>query len=229
MVRKQSRRFVSWLIIFSLIFSLFGLSGGASASNTDYTVSYTNSTASAVTLHWTTNNWTNITDTVMTKNGTTFTANLNVQEGATLIYCYHITAPTDSWDSNGGKNWTVVIPVAGKYEAESAALSGGAKINTNHTGYTGTGFVDGYTTTGATTTFNVQSSVAGDYNATLHYANATGSAKKVSIYVNGVKVKQTTLANLANWDEWGTKQKRSPYKQAIIRSLTNMTRMILGI
>ncbi|OMD36491.1 alpha-amylase family glycosyl hydrolase [Paenibacillus odorifer] len=203
MVRKQSRRFVSWLIIFSLIFSLFGLSGGASASNTDYTVSYTNSTASAVTLHWTTNNWTNITDTVMTKNGTTFTANLNVQEGATLIYCYHITAPTDSWDSNGGKNWTVVIPVAGKYEAESAALSGGAKINTNHTGYTGTGFVDGYTTTGATTTFNVQSSAAGDYNATLHYANATGSAKKVSIYVNGVKVKQTTLANLANWDEWG--------------------------
>ncbi|WP_234541816.1 hypothetical protein [Paenibacillus pseudetheri] len=59
MVRKQSRRFVSWLIIFSLIFSLFGLSGGASASNTDYTVSYTNTTASAVTLHWTTNNWTN--------------------------------------------------------------------------------------------------------------------------------------------------------------------------
>ncbi|OMD60695.1 alpha-amylase [Paenibacillus odorifer] len=202
MVSKQSRRYISWLIIFSLIFSLFGLSGGASASNTDHTVTYTNPTAAAVTLHWTTNNWANSTDTVMTKNGTTFIANLNVQEGATLIYCYHITAPTDSWDNNGGKNWTVVIPVAGKYEAESASLSGGAKVNTNHTGYSGTGFVDGYTTTGAATTFNVQASAAGSYNATLHYANASGSAKKVSIYVNGIKVTQTTLANLTNWDTW---------------------------
>lgn len=178
MVSKQSRRYISWLIIFSLIFSLFGLSGGASASNTDHTVTYTNPTATAVTLHWTTNNWANTTDTVMTKNGTTFTANLNVQEGATLIYCYHITAPTDSWDNNGGKNWTVVIPVAGKYEAESASLSGGAKVNTNHIGYSGTGFVDGYTTTGATATFNVQASAEGSYNATLHYANASGSAKR---------------------------------------------------
>jgi ABC-type amino acid transport substrate-binding protein len=31
------------------------------------------------------------------------------------------------------------------YEAESAALSGGAVVGTEHTGYTGTGFVEGYT------------------------------------------------------------------------------------
>lgn len=202
LVSRQSRCFVSWLVIFSLIFSLFGLSGGASASNTNYTVTYTNASAAAVTLHWTTDNWGNITDTVMSKNGTTFTANLNVQEGATLIYCYHITAPTDYWDNNGGKNWTVTVPVAGKYEGENAALSGGAKVNSNHTGYSGTGFVDGYTAVGATTTFNVQVSDTGSYNATLHYANASGSAKKVSIYVNGVKVKQTTLSNLASWNTW---------------------------
>lgn len=145
LARKTARKLVSWLVIFSLCFSLFGLSGGASASDTDYTVTYTSSTATAVTLHWTTNNWTNTVDTAMARNGTTFTANINVPEGATLIYCYHITAPTDYWDSNGGKNWTVTIPVTGKYEAENAGLSGGAKVNTNHAGYSGTGFLDGYT------------------------------------------------------------------------------------
>ncbi|CAH1192160.1 hypothetical protein PAECIP111892_00871 [Paenibacillus auburnensis] len=202
MVRNKTRRFLSWLIIVALCFGLFGTAGGASASNTNYTVTYTNTTATAVTLHWTTNNWTTLTDTVMTKNGTTFTANITVSEGVTLTYCYHITAPTDSWDNNNGKNWSVIIPAAGKYEAESAVLSGGAKVNTNHTGYSGTGFVDGYTASGASTTFTVQASAAGAYNATLHYANASGSAKTLSVYVNGTKVKQTTLANLANWDTW---------------------------
>lgn len=124
-------------------------------------------------------------------------------EGATLIYCYHITAPTDYWDSNGGKNWTVTIPVTGKYEAENAGLSGGAKVNTNHAGYSGTGFVDGYTAPGAVATFSVQTSSQAAYNTTLRYANATGSAKNLSIYVNGIKVKQTTLPSLANWDTWG--------------------------
>lgn len=89
-----------------------------------------------------------------------------------------------------------------KFEGESASLSGGAKVNTDHKGYSGTGFVDGYLAVGAAATFSVPTSVTGNYNATLHYANATGSAKKVSIYVNGALVKQTTLANLANWDTW---------------------------
>lgn len=203
MVKTKTRRFLSWLVIFALCFGLFGPSGGASASSTNYTVTYTNSTATAVTLHWTADNWSSITDTEMTRNGTTFTANVSVAEGATLSYCYHITAPTDSWDNNGGKNWTVTIPSAGRYEAENAALSGGAKINTNHTGYSGAGFVDGFTVSGASAAFAVQTLAAGSYNATLRYANATGSVKTVSVYVNGTKIKQTTLESLSSWDTWG--------------------------
>ncbi len=37
----------------------------------------------------------------------------------------------------------VAAPPAGQYEAESAALTGGAAIATDHSGYTGTGFVGG--------------------------------------------------------------------------------------
>ncbi|WP_379141471.1 discoidin domain-containing protein [Paenibacillus sp. sgz500992] len=90
----------------------------------------------------------------------------------------------------------------GTYEAEAAALSGGAKTNTDHTGYTGSAFVDGYLVQGATTAFTVTAATAGSYNVSLRYANASGSTRTLSVYVNGTKVKQTSLPNLANWDTW---------------------------
>lgn len=99
---------------------------------------------------------------------------------------------------------------AGTYEAEDATLSGGAKVNTDHAGYSSTGFVDGYLTQGPATTFTVSVSAAGTRNVTLKYANASGSDKTISIYVNGVKQRQTTLPNLANWDTWSTKAEALP-------------------
>jgi|GEM_PF-3104871 len=92
-----------------------------------------------------------------------------------------------------------------RYEAEDASLSGGTAINTNHSGYSGYGFVDGYTATGAITTFTVNASSAGCHNVSVRYANATGSTEKLSIYVNGNKIKQTSFSNLANWDTWADK------------------------
>lgn len=98
---------------------------------------------------------------------------------------------------------TVAAP--GTYEAEAAALSGGAKTNTDHSGYTGSAFVDGYLAQGAATAFTVTAEGAGNYEVSLRYANATGSAKTLSIYVNGTKIRQKVLPNLANWDTWGVK------------------------
>lgn len=89
-----------------------------------------------------------------------------------------------------------------KAEAESAQLSGGAKVNTDHTGYSGAGFVDGYWISGATTTFNVTVPTAGNYSITARYANAQNNPSTVSIYVNGTKIKQASFAKLANWDTW---------------------------
>lgn len=47
------------------------------------------------------------------------------------------------------------------YEAEEATLTGAAGINTDHRGYSGSGFVDRYGTPGATTTFDVTVDRAG--------------------------------------------------------------------
>ncbi|NUT20704.1 MAG: carbohydrate-binding protein [Hamadaea sp.] len=96
---------------------------------------------------------------------------------------------------------------AGQYEAESATLSGGTAIATDHSGYTGSGFVGGYTDGNkgtAATTFAVNIANAGSATVTARYANGTGGAMTLSIYVNGAKVRQTTYPALANWDTWGT-------------------------
>ncbi|WP_405014708.1 carbohydrate-binding protein [Kitasatospora sp. NBC_01539] len=94
-------------------------------------------------------------------------------------------------------------------EAESAALSGGAVVAGDHTGYTGSGFVGGFTDGNkgaAKTSFTVQASAAGAATVTVRYANGTGSAQTLSLLVNGTKVRQISLPATANWDTWATSE-----------------------
>ncbi|WP_224372563.1 CBM35 domain-containing protein [Hyalangium versicolor] len=94
------------------------------------------------------------------------------------------------------------------YEAESAALSGGAVVATDHTGYSGTGFVGGFTDSNkgnAAAQFTITASAAGTYDVALRYANGTGVAQTLSLYVDGTKVGQISLAATTNWDSWATR------------------------
>ena len=91
-----------------------------------------------------------------------------------------------------------------RYEAENASLSGGCGVNTNHTGYSGTGFVDRYMTAGATTTFTVNASSAGGRDVILRYSAGAGS-QSLGLYVNGTKIKDTSLPATADWETWADK------------------------
>ncbi|MEH0939110.1 family 16 glycoside hydrolase [Micromonospora psammae] len=91
------------------------------------------------------------------------------------------------------------------YQAEAATLAGGAAVNTNHPGYSGTGFVDGYWNSGATTTFGVTATAAGAHNVKLRYSNGPNpfsGTKSLSLYVNGSKVRQVNLPSTGNWETW---------------------------
>ncbi|THF75763.1 CBM35 domain-containing protein [Cohnella fermenti] len=107
-------------------------------------------------------------------------------------------------------SWPLAADRAGAatlYEAESAALSGGATVATDHAGYSGTGFVGGYTDGNkgnAATAFGVSVTAAGSYTAELRYANGTGSAKTLSLYVDGTKQKSISLSATSSWDSWNT-------------------------
>jgi hypothetical protein len=94
---------------------------------------------------------------------------------------------------------------ATQYEAESATRSGGANINTNHPGYTGTGFVDGYfNSSTAQTVFTVSAASAGSATITTRYSAGNGTSTNTGLYVNGAKIKNITFNGTSNWDTWGT-------------------------
>ncbi|MEV8508937.1 family 16 glycoside hydrolase [Actinoplanes sp. NPDC051475] len=93
-------------------------------------------------------------------------------------------------------------------EAEYAGLSGSAGVASDHTGYTGSGFVAGYGSVGAATTFAVNVPSAGSYPVSLRYSNGpnpSSGAKTVSLYVNGSKIRQVSLADTGTWDTWAAK------------------------
>ena len=93
--------------------------------------------------------------------------------------------------------------LAATYEAENAILSGGAKTNTDHIGYTGTGFVDGCGNATAQSLFTVSSEAAGSYTVILRYSAGNGTSTNVGLYVNGTKIKNITCSGTGNWDSWG--------------------------
>ncbi|WP_335992066.1 carbohydrate-binding protein [Glycomyces sp. MUSA5-2] len=92
-------------------------------------------------------------------------------------------------------------------EAESAALTGGARTETEHAGYSGSGYVGGFTDANkgaAAVAFTVSASRAGGHDVALRYANGTGAAMTLSLYVNGTKSRQVTLSSPGGWSTWGT-------------------------
>jgi hypothetical protein len=91
----------------------------------------------------------------------------------------------------------------GGYEAEFATTSG-TTTNTDHAGYTGTCFVDGFETSGDSVTFDITINTAGTHQLVFRYGNATGGSATRTIYVDGTAIGTLTLATLANWDTWGT-------------------------
>ncbi|WP_410631556.1 carbohydrate-binding protein [Amycolatopsis sp. cmx-4-83] len=100
---------------------------------------------------------------------------------------------------------TGTVSAPGSLEAESAALTGGAVVETDHAGYTGSGFVGGYTDGNrgtAKTTFSV--TATGATNLALRYANGSGVTQTLSLLVDGVKLRQISLPTTSGWDTWTT-------------------------
>lgn len=92
----------------------------------------------------------------------------------------------------------------GRYEAETAMLSQTVAA-TNHTGYSGTGFVDSTNTAGSSVEFTVNTT-AGSTSLALRYANGTTTDRPMDISVNGKAVASGVAFNgTGSWDTWATK------------------------
>ncbi|MFI6597729.1 carbohydrate-binding protein [Nonomuraea sp. NPDC050536] len=165
-------------------------------------------------------------------NGTTVNRPMSVAVNGTVVATrdYPATANWDTWASdtftvpvsagpnairltattaNGGPNVDyldlgAVTPVGTDYQAENATISQGV-VESNHTGFTGTGFVNYDNVVGSSVEFTVNAASAGDASLTLRFANGTTADRPMSVTVNGTVVASTlSFPPTANWDTWST-------------------------
>ncbi|HEY5832762.1 glycoside hydrolase family 66 protein [Streptomyces sp.] len=106
-------------------------------------------------------------------------------------------------------NWDMVYidrgfstPAGNRYEAESAVLTN-VGTNTDHPGYTGTGFADNFHLANSGVSFTVKAATAGNHNLTLRYANGGSDATRI-ISVDGNQIATPTFPGQGTWDTWTT-------------------------
>jgi hypothetical protein len=92
-------------------------------------------------------------------------------------------------------------------EAESGLLSGDARVQNDHGGYTGTGFVGGFETVGAALSYRLSIPSSGRYAIKVRYANSTGGdgktiARTLSLKLDGGAPATLTLPTTVDWNTW---------------------------
>ncbi|MBO3748472.1 PQQ-dependent sugar dehydrogenase [Streptosporangiaceae bacterium NEAU-GS5] len=163
-------------------------------------------------------------------NGTTTTRTSDVSLNGTVISANRSFAATTNWDTWANSTITATVPAGTNtlrvtstsangnanldyldvtvaapstvFQAEDATISQGT-VASNHTGFTGTGFVDYTNITGSYVQFTVPATTAGAAALTFRYANGTTVARPMTITVNGTAVNaDLVFAGTGNWDTW---------------------------
>ncbi len=76
-------------------------------------------------------------------------------------------------------------------------------VATNHSGFTGNGFIAGFTSVGTGATFYLRRAKAGNYLARFRVANgAPTTTQTLNVYVNGVQFGVLKIPGLPNWNAW---------------------------
>jgi len=95
---------------------------------------------------------------------------------------------------------TINTPANDRYEAERA-IKWNVGVNTNHSGYSGTGFVDLYAEVNDSVNFYVAIPQAGNYTFRLRYGNGGSNATR-SLIVNENIQGDVNFNSTGNWDTW---------------------------
>ncbi|WP_328321412.1 carbohydrate-binding protein [Kribbella sp. NBC_00382] len=91
------------------------------------------------------------------------------------------------------------------YEAEDATITSGV-VESNHTGFTGRGFVNYDNAVGSAVEWTVNAAAAGPATVVLRYANGTTVNRPMNVSVNGTVVSSgLAFASTGNWDTWQDK------------------------
>ncbi|MES5819383.1 carbohydrate-binding protein [Streptomyces sp. RG80] len=92
-----------------------------------------------------------------------------------------------------------------RYEAETAPAVCTGAIETEWSGYSGSGFCNADNATGAYAQFTVTAPAAGTATVAVRFANGTTTARTANIIVNGTTVSAASFEGTGTWTGWTTK------------------------
>ncbi|WP_267897451.1 non-reducing end alpha-L-arabinofuranosidase family hydrolase [Micromonospora deserti] len=92
-----------------------------------------------------------------------------------------------------------------RYEAENSPAVCSGTIDSNWSGYSGSGFCNGPNSTGGYAQFTVNASAAGTATLGVRFANGTTTARPANLLVNGSTVQTPSFEGTGAWSTWVTK------------------------
>ncbi len=92
-----------------------------------------------------------------------------------------------------------------RYEAEDSPASCDGSIETEHAGWSGSGFCDSDNSTGAYVQFTVDAPASGTATLAVRFANGGSGARPTDIRVNGSGTQSTSFESTGAWTAWTTK------------------------
>lgn len=92
-----------------------------------------------------------------------------------------------------------------RHEAETSPAVCTGSIDSDWTGFSGTGFCNGTNATGAYAQFTVNAAAAGTATLAVRFANGTTSARSANLIVNGTTVQSVPFEGTGAWSTWVTK------------------------
>ncbi|MEV0194679.1 carbohydrate-binding protein [Kitasatospora purpeofusca] len=102
------------------------------------------------------------------------------------------------------RGYQLVDGSSGVYRADEARVQQGT-VDTDHTGHSGTGFVNLDNTPGSCAEWTVVAAAASTASLELRYANGSAADRPMDIAVNGTRIAAgRTFPPTANWDTWAT-------------------------
>ena len=92
-------------------------------------------------------------------------------------------------------------PAPIEIQAETCTISQGM-VESNHLGFTGTGFVNGDNVVGSYVECTLSVASPGSFSLTIRYSNGTTTARPMDITVNGALVGTPSFGSTVTWDDW---------------------------
>ncbi|MET9112624.1 carbohydrate-binding protein [Streptomyces longwoodensis] len=92
-----------------------------------------------------------------------------------------------------------------RYEAESSPAVCNGTLDSDWTGYSGSGFCNGTNSTSGYAQFTVNAASSGTATLSVRFANGSATARPAALVVNGTTVQTPSFEGTGAWSAWATK------------------------